>query len=110
MKIKKGDKVQIQTGKDQGKEGKVLQISLKKNKVVVEGLNLLVKNVRAKKQGEKGQQVKFPAMINLSNVMLVCPKCSKPTRVGFRLADQEGDKKLAGKKFRECRKCQQLID
>jgi large subunit ribosomal protein L24 len=113
MKIKKGDKIEIITGKDKGKTGKVLQISQDRQRVVIEGLNLRVKNVRARRQGEKGQQVQFPAPLHISNVMLVCPKCSKKTRVGFRLASQNepaGDIKLKGKKFRQCRKCQQLID
>ncbi|MFA5358789.1 MAG: 50S ribosomal protein L24 [Patescibacteria group bacterium] len=114
MKIKKGDKVEIITGKDKGKSGKIMQVFSNENKVVVEGLNLLVKNTRPRRQGEKGQQVRFPAPINLSNVMLVCPKCGKKTRVGFRLAEKKENNKsavaLRGKKFRECKKCKQVIE
>lgn len=112
MKIKKGDKIQIITGKDKGKTGKVLQILTKNNKVVIEGLNLLVKNTRPKRQGEKGQQVRFPASLDISNVMLICPKCGKKTRVGYKLADKKSADKiqLKGKKFRQCKKCHQVID
>jgi len=112
MKIKKDDKVQIITGKDKGKSGKVLQVLKKDNKLLIEGLNLLVKNVRPRKQGEKGQQVQFPAAIDISNVQLICPKCGKRTKVGYKMAEKEPDKKvqLKGKKFRQCKKCKQIID
>ncbi len=112
MKIKKGDKVEIITGKDNGKTGKVLQVFLDKKRIVIEGLNLLVKNTRPKKQGEKGQQVQFPASLDVSNVMLVCPKCNKKTRVGYKLAEKNPDDKvqLKGKKFRQCKKCKEVID
>jgi len=112
MKIKKDDKVQIITGKDKGKSGKVLQVFPKEHKIAVEGLNLLVKNVRGKRHGEKGQQVQFPALINASNVQLLCPKCGKMTRISFKIMDKEDDKKikLKNSKLRQCKKCQQLID
>ncbi|MAF14322.1 MAG: 50S ribosomal protein L24 [Parcubacteria group bacterium] len=102
MRIIKGDKVKILSGKDKGKIGKVLQIFNKKNRVTVEGANLLFKNVRPKKQGEKGQRIQFPSPLMVSNVALVCPKCNKPTRVGFKI--------LEGKtKTRSCKKCKQTI-
>jgi len=112
MKIKKGDKIQIVTGKDKGKTGKVLQVFPAKKRVVIEGLNLLVKNTRPKKQGEKGQQVRFPASMDISNIILVCPKCNKKTKVGYKMAVKEDDQKvqLRGKKFRQCKKCGQIID
>ena len=77
MKIKKNDKVKILTGKDSGKVGKVLQIFPKEGRVSVEGLNILIKHLRPQKQGEKGQRIEFPGLINISNVILVCPKCGK---------------------------------
>lgn len=103
MKIKKGDKVKIITGKDKGKEGKVLQVLPEKEKIVVEGLNLAVKHVRPRRAGEKGQRIQFPVPLNISNVLLICTKCSKPTRVGYKLL--ENDKKL-----RMCKKCKEIID
>ncbi|PLX27522.1 50S ribosomal protein L24 [Candidatus Parcubacteria bacterium] len=106
MNIKKGDKVIILAGKDQGKTGKVLQIFTDRNRVSVEGLNLSIKHMRPRRQGEKGQRIEFPAAMNISNVMLVCPKCSKPTRIGHQT--NEGSK--GKKKFRVCKKCDQVVD
>jgi large subunit ribosomal protein L24 len=111
MKLKKNDNVKILTGKDQGKTGKILQMIKKtgaEEKVVVEGLNLRYKHARAKKQGESGQKIQFPAPINISNVQLVCPKCNKPTRVGYKLI--EGKKEtMREKKQRVCKKCKAII-
>lgn len=102
MKIKKGDTVKIITGKDKGKKGKVLQVFVSEGKLVVEGYNLLVKHTRPKREREKGQRVQFSAPLPISNVMLICPKCSKPTRLG---AQKEGD----NKKVRICSKCHGVI-
>lgn len=103
MFIKQNDKVKILAGKDKDKTGKVLQIFPDKGRVSVEGLNLLIKHLRPSKQGEKGQRVEFPSAMDISNLMLVCPKCNKPTRVGYKVTDE-------GKKFRYCKKCNQTID
>lgn len=97
MNIKKGDNVKIITGKDRGKKGKVLQVLSEKHLVVVEGLNLRVKNVRPRRSGEKGQVIRFNAPLQVSNVMVVCGKCGKPTRVRYR---SEGAKNV-----RVCRHC-----
>ncbi|MFA5075806.1 MAG: 50S ribosomal protein L24 [Patescibacteria group bacterium] len=112
MKIKKDDKVIMLAGKDKGKKGKVLQIFSKENKVVVEGLNLRVKNTRPRRQGEKGQQIQFPAAVDVSNVQLVCSKCGQPTRIVYSLNQDSGDQKvkLKQKKFRRCQKCKQVIE
>lgn len=107
MNIKKNDKVKILAGKDKGKIGKVLQILKSENKVSIEGLNLLIKHLRPKKSGEKGQRIEFPAFINISNVELVCPKCGRPTRVAYKTIKAEGKK---DKKFRVCKKCQEIIE
>ncbi len=109
MKIKKGDKVQILAGKDEGKSGKILQVFTKDARVSVEGLNLLIKHLRPRRDGEKGQRIEFPASINSSNVMLVCPKCNKPTRVAYQYTEVSGDNKKA-KKIRVCKKCKKTID
>lgn len=87
MKIKKGDKIIIIKGKDRGKSGKVVSVLVKDNKIIVEALNLMKKNVKAKKQGEKGQIISVPAPLNVSNVLLLCQSCGKPTRIGYRLAN-----------------------
>lgn len=88
MRIKKDDKVKILAGKDKGKTGKVLAILAGKNKVTVEGVNLLYKNMRPKKQGEKGQKIQYPAPLNVSNVALIDPKNNKPTRVGYKFENK----------------------
>ena len=106
MNIKKGDKVTILAGKDKGKTGKVLQVFPERERVSVEGLNLLIKHMRPRREGEKGQRIEFPAPMNISNLMLVCPKCSKPTRVSYKIV--KGDK--GDKKFRVCKKCDQVVD
>lgn len=94
MKIKSGDKVKILSGKDSGKEGKVVQVIHNKESeqfyVVVEGVNVLKKHMRARKGGEKGQVIELPAPLHISNVQLIDPKSGKPTRVGFK---QEGETK-----------------
>lgn len=97
MRIKKGDKVKIITGKDRGKSGKVTTAIPDQDKVIVDGLNIAKKSMRPKKEGEKGQIVEISRPINASNVMLICSKCDKPTRVGYKT---ENDKKI-----RYCKKC-----
>ncbi len=101
MKIKKGDKVQIIKGKDRGREGAVERALPKERKVVVSGLNIYKKAVRPQKQGQKGGIVEIAKPLPVENVMLLCPHCSKPTRVGYRVEK--------GEKFRVCKKCQQVL-
>jgi large subunit ribosomal protein L24 len=108
MKIKTGDKVKIIAGKDKGKKGKVLQVFVEKKKASVEGVNLAIKNMRPKKQGEKGQKIEFPAPMSMSNFMLLCPKCNKATRIKYKMLDKAENKKA--KKVRSCIKCNELID
>lgn len=98
MKIKKGDIVKIMTGKDRGKSGKVLVVFPKENKITTEGINLMKKHKRAKRANEKGQTVEVPKPMNISKIMLVCPHCGKPTRVGFKINENKT-------KFRICKKC-----
>jgi len=99
MKIKKGDQVLITSGKDRGRKGKVLETFPGQNRLVAEGINMKKKHVRPKKSGEKGQIVRFPGPIHISNVKLICRNCGKPTRVGFKIVDK--------KKYRICKKCGQ---
>lgn len=100
MKIKTGDKVKIIAGKDKGKEGKVIQCIPLLEKVVVEGLNMLVKHMKAQQKGEKGQRVEFAAPLHISNVQLICPQTKKPTKIGYkRLAD--GSKKRVSRRSGE---------
>lgn len=101
MNIKKGDIVIIKKGKDKSKTGKVIKVFPSKDQVVVESLNLVKKIQKAKKQGEKGEIVAVPRPIARANVMLVCPHCKKPTRIGYQ--------KDNGTKTRICKKCNAKI-
>ena len=99
MKIlsKKDDKVVVLSGKDKGKQGKILVSDPKAAKVIVEGVNVATKHQKPRKQGEEGGIIKVETPIYASKVQLVCPKCGKATRVGHKV---EGDKKV-----RVCKKC-----
>ena len=96
-KIKKGDNVVVIAGKDKGKEGKVLRVNLKDSTVLVEGVNMVKKHMKPGRQSQEGGIIKIETPIYVSKVQLVCPKCGKGTRVGYKLAD--------GKKVRVCKKC-----
>ena len=101
MKINKGDQILIISGKDRGRKGKVLETFPGQNRLVAEGINMKKKHVRPKKSGEKGQIVRFPAPLHISNVKLICRNCGKPTRIGFKIVNK--------KKYRICKKCGQAI-
>ena len=97
LKIKKNDKVVVLSGKDKGKTGKVLGTVPSERKVVVEGINMVTCHIKPRKQGEEGGIIQRETPIYASKVMLVCPKCGKPTRVGHTVID--------GEKVRACKKC-----
>ena len=97
MHVKTKDTVIVITGKDKGKEGKVLSAMPKEGKVIVEGVSVASRHMKPRKQGEEGGIVKMETPIYVSKVMVVCPKCGKPTRVAHKL---EG-----GKSVRVCKKC-----
>jgi len=102
LKIKKNDKVRIIKGKDRGKLGKVLRIEPGKDRLYVEGTNIVKKHTRQKDQGKPGGIIKKEGPIKISNVKLICPNCGKPVRVGFKV-------KESGEKVRICRRCSQQI-
>ncbi len=103
--VKTGDTVILLAGKYEDKydskgdrkSGKVLEVSPKEDKVIVEGINMITKHVKPTRMGEKGGIVRTEAPVYASKVQLVCPKCNKPTRVGHVIED--------GKKLRACKKC-----
>lgn len=101
MKIRKGDNVIMLNGKDNRKTGKVSKVLAGEGKVVIEGLNLLKKAIRARKQGQKGQIISKERAVNISSVALVCKSCGKPTRVGYRIDGKT--------KVRICKKCKNTI-
>lgn len=101
MKLKKGDNVIVITGKDKGKKGKILRVLNDKNRVVVEGLNMMKKHRKPRRSGEKGSMVDTSMPIHASNVMIADPKTGKPSRLG--------KKKVGDKMVRVSRKSQQEI-
>ena len=98
MNVKKGDTVVVLSGKDKGKQGKVLSTVPSEAKVVVEGINMVTCHVKARRQGEESSIIKVETPIYACKVMVVCPKCSKPTRVAHKATAD-------GKKVRVCKHC-----
>jgi large subunit ribosomal protein L24 len=101
MKLRKGDNVIMLNGKDRGKTGKISIIIPSIDRVVVEGLNLIKKNVRARQQGQKGQIISKERAVSASSVALVCKSCGKPTRVGYKFVGEN--------KLRICKKCKSEV-
>ena len=97
MKLKKGDNVIVLSGNDKGKTGEVLETLPKDNKVVVKGVNIRKKHVKPRKQGEEGGIISTEVAINSSKAGVVCPKCNKVTRIGYKVEKDE--------KVRICKKC-----
>ncbi len=111
MKLRKGDMVLIISGKDRGRKGKILKTFPTRrdgypSRILVEGINLRKKHQKPKRTGEKGQIVTFSAPVNVPNVKLVCPKCGKATRVGYKIMSKVKGQKS---KVRVCKKCGQEI-
>ena len=102
MEIRKGDNVVVLTGKDKGKKGTVITAYPADNKVVVEGLNIVIKHMKPRGANQPGGKVNKPAAIDASNVMIVCPECGKATKVAH--------DKVDGKNVRKCKKCGALLD
>ena len=98
LHVKKGDEVVIINGKNRGKRGKVMEVSPKEGKVIVEGVNVVTKHVKPRQMGEPGGLIKAESALYADKVQLICPKCGKPTRVGH-------DVDKNGKKVRVCKKC-----
>jgi large subunit ribosomal protein L24 len=103
MKIRKNDTVLVIAGKDRGKKGKVRKALPKNDEVIVEGVNMIKRHSRAKGQARQAGIIELEAPLDISNVMLICNKCNKPTRVGFRFLSD-------GRKARVCRTCEEIID
>ena len=103
MKIKKGDRVKVISGKDRDKEGVVLHAFPKEKRVTVEKINIVRKAMRPTQQNPQGGITSIEAPINVCNVMLVCPECKQATRVAMRINED-------GKKVRVCKKCGKDID
>jgi large subunit ribosomal protein L24 len=102
--VKKGDMVKILSGKSKGKTGKVMEVSPKEGKIIVEGCNVVTKHVKPRKMGETGGLVKAEAAMYACKAMLICPKCGKPTRIGTKVLED-------GSKQRVCKRdgCQKTF-
>ena len=101
MRIKKGDNVQVLSGNDKGKTGEVLEVNPKADKIIVKGVNIRKKHVKARRQGEEGGIIAVECAIPSSKVNVVCSKCGKATKVGYSM---EKDQKV-----RVCKKCSATI-
>ena len=97
MRIKKGDTVQVLSGNDKGKTGEVLEIIPKTERIIVKGINIRKKHVKARKQGEESGIISVECPIHSSKVNVVCPKCGKTTRIQYKIEKDE--------KVRVCQKC-----
>ena len=108
MNIKKGDTVLIITGKDRGKQGIVSRAMPQVNKVIVEGLNIAKKHIRPQGQTRQGGIIEKAMPLQVSNTMLICTECGKPTRVGHDRRPMGSDQKM--RSVRVCKKCQKVIE
>lgn len=103
FRIKKGDTAIVTTGKNKGKKGRVLSVSPSKGRVIVEGINIVKRHTKPNKKYTQGGIIEKESPVHISNVMLLCPKCSKPTRIGSAVID-------GGRKQRICKKCKEVMD
>ena len=101
--IKKNDQVIVIAGNEKGKKGKVLSVDHEAGRVIVEGVNMATLHKKPRRQGEAGGIIKQEASLNISNVMHICKKCGKPTRIGYTVLEKGG-------KVRVCKKCNENFD
>ncbi len=102
LKIRKNDRVMVMVGKDRGRVGKVKTVFPKKLRAIVEGVNIVKKHQKAGPTGASGGIIEKEAPIHISNLKLICPKCTDPVRVGYRILED-------GSKVRICKKCGEAI-
>ncbi|MBE0427578.1 MAG: 50S ribosomal protein L24 [Nitrospirae bacterium] len=103
LRIKKNDTVLVITGKEKGKKGRVLSVSPSKNRLLVEKVNIIKRHMKPSRKYTQGGIIEKEALLHISNVMLICPKCSKPTRISNTILQDD-------KKARLCKKCREVID
>lgn len=102
LRIRRGDRVIVLTGKDRGKTGRVLKVLSGNNRVIVEGINLVKKHMRRRSESEPGGIKEIPSSIHISNVNLLCPHCSKGTRFTVKILEDKS-------KVRICKKCKKEL-
>jgi len=116
LKIKKGDTVIVNTGKDKGKQGKIEKVFSKQGKILVVGVNVAKKHLKPSRKSPHGGIIDKLLPIDSSNATIICPRCSKPTKVGFKLMQNSkggsaaGQEKSEPSKIRICRKCKESLD
>ncbi len=101
--IKKNDSVLVISGKEKGKRGRVLSVNPSKSSLIIEKINIIKRHTKPSRKYAQGGIIEKEAPIHLSNVMLLCPKCNKPTRIGNTVLQN-------GKKVRVCKKCREVMD
>lgn len=101
MKIRKGDKIKVIAGKDKGRDGVIDRVYSKSNRVLIQKVNIYKKHIKKSDKMPQGGIVEVPRAIDVSKIMLVCPKCGKLTRIGYKVEKN--------KKIRVCRKCESKI-
>ena len=101
--LKKNDTVLVVAGAEKGKRGRVLSVEPKMDRLIIESVNMIKKHMKPNKQYSQGGIIEKEAPVQRSNVMLVCPKCDKPTKIGNKILED-------GKKIRECKKCGEVIE
>ena len=101
--LKVNDQVEVITGKDKGRVGKIIKVYSKSNKALVERINMIKRHTKARAAGQEGQIVEKEAPVHVSNLMLVCPKCTNTVRVAKKTLDD-------GSKVRICRKCSESVE
>ena len=101
--VKKGDLVEVITGKELGKQGKVLKVFPEKNQIIIEKINFIYKAQKVSQKRQKGGILEVEGPINVSNVMIICSHCNKPVRMGRAKLEN-------GKRARKCKKCGELIE
>jgi large subunit ribosomal protein L24 len=102
-KLKTGDTVLVIAGKDKGKIGRIIRVFPKEDRAIVEGVNRIKKHVKPTPRNPQGGIIEVFGKIHISNLMLVCPKCNKPTRVGIKILEDK-------RKLRYCKKCGDFVD
>ncbi|KKU32176.1 MAG: 50S ribosomal protein L24 [candidate division WWE3 bacterium GW2011_GWA1_46_21] len=102
MKVLRGDKVKVVAGKDKGKEGVVSKVLLVSSKILVGGINKVKKHVKPSAASKEGGIISVERPIDVSNVLVICQKCNKPSRVGYSV--------IKGKKYRVCKRCKEVFE
>lgn len=103
LSLKKNDLAIVLSGKEKGKKGRIITVMPSKERVIIENMNIIKKHMKPNRQNTQGGIISKEGSLHISNVMLVCPKCNKPTRISNAVIDNQ-------KKLRMCKKCKEVID